>query len=85
MRGSSAVGWRLRARSMRATSGTPKAMVLPEPVGARPHTSRPSSASGMVAAWMSKGCVIPLFASDGDEVGGDAEILERTSFIKGRD
>ena len=59
----SAVGWRLCARSMRAMSGTPNAMVLPEPVGARPHTSRPARASGIVAAWMSNGCVIPPFAS----------------------
>ncbi len=36
------------ARSMmRASIGTPKASVLPEPVSARPHTSRPGSATGI--------------------------------------
>ena len=42
-----------------ATSGIPKASVLPEPVGARPQTSRPARASVMVAAWMAKGWVMP--------------------------
>jgi len=34
------------ARPRRVTSGIPKAMVLPEPVGARPQTSRPAQPSG---------------------------------------
>ena len=62
----SRVGARTRARGRRgsarstvATSGMPKARVLPEPVGARPQMSRPSSASVMVAAWMAKGSVMP--------------------------
>src|SRR6202158_5825190 len=36
----------------------PKAKVLPEPVGARPLTSRPASASGRAAAWMGNGSVM---------------------------
>ena len=48
-----------RPCSTRATSGMPKARVLPEPVGARPQTSRPARASGSVAAWMGKGSVMP--------------------------
>ena len=50
---------RARARPTRASSGRPNAMVLPEPVGALPHTSRPARASGMVAAWTGNGSVIP--------------------------
>src|SRR5690606_10068172 len=48
---------------MLATDGTPKARVLPEPVGARPSTSRPASPSAIVAAWMANGVVIPRAAS----------------------
>ena len=44
-----------RAREIRLSSGTPNAIVLPDPVGARPHTSRPALTSGMVAAWISNG------------------------------
>ncbi len=47
----------------RARAGRPKARVLPEPVWARPRTSRPASASGMVAAWMGKGTAMPFSAS----------------------
>src|SRR3954454_23743370 len=41
----------------------PKASVFPEPVGARPQTSRPASASGMVAAWIGNGSTMPSAAS----------------------
>src|SRR3954447_24392056 len=37
----------------------PNAIVLPDPVGARPHTSRPASASGSVADWTGNGVVMP--------------------------
>src|SRR3546814_16339685 len=47
------------AWSMRARGGRPKAMVLPEPVGALPQTSRPARASGRVAAWTGKGEAMP--------------------------
>ena len=40
----------------RASIGRPKARVLPEPVWARPSTSRPASASGRVRAWMGTAC-----------------------------
>ena len=40
----------------RASIGRPKARVLPEPVCARPSTSRPASASGRARAWMANGC-----------------------------
>ena len=60
----------------RSTSGMPKASVLPEPVGARPQMSRPARASGMVAAWMGKGSVMPRLCERVDEVGGNAEIGE---------
>ena len=43
--------------------GMPKAMVLPEPVGARPQRSRPARASGMVAACTSKALVMPRSSS----------------------
>ena len=42
----------------------PKARVLPEPVGARPQTSRPARASAMVAAWIANGSVIPWAARE---------------------
>src|SRR5689334_21427561 len=40
-----------------------KAMVLPEPVGARPQTSRPASASAIVAAWIGNGSRMPRSVS----------------------
>ena len=43
----------------RASSGRPKARVLPEPVLALPQMSRPARASGMVSAWIGKGSVMP--------------------------
>ncbi len=43
----------------RATSGSRKAKVLPDPVRPRPSTSRPASESGSVAAWMGVGVVMP--------------------------
>ena len=48
-----------RALPTRATSGMPNAMVLPEPVGARPQRSRPARPSGTVMAWMSNASVRP--------------------------
>ena len=39
--------------------GSPKPSVLPDPVCPRPSTSRPASASGMVAAWIGNGWVMP--------------------------
>ena len=41
-----------------AASGTAKARVLPEPVGASPDTSRPARTSAIVTAWMGSGRVI---------------------------
>ena len=55
----SAVGRRRRAEAKFSTKGNPKARVLPEPVGARPDTSRPVSMSGITAAWMGVGSRIP--------------------------
>ncbi len=52
------MGRRRCAGRIRTTSGRPKASVLPEPVGARPATSRPARASGMTADWMGNGSVI---------------------------
>ena len=48
---------------MRASIGTPKASVLPEPVWARPHTSRPCSATGIASVWIANGCAKPAAAS----------------------
>ena len=53
-----------RTRSTPTTSGMPKARVLPEPVGARPDTSRPSRTSGRVRAWMGKGSLMPRAARE---------------------
>ena len=41
--------------SIRSSSGAPKAIVLPEPVGDLARTSRPSSTSAMTRDWMAKG------------------------------
>jgi hypothetical protein len=65
---SSRVGTRTRDRAWRgrrlppasrATSGRPKARVLPLPVRPRPSTSRPASVSGSVATWIGKGASMP--------------------------
>ena len=42
-----------------AIIGRPKASVLPDPVWPRPSTSRPAMASGIVAAWIGNGVVMP--------------------------
>ena len=70
---SSRVGTRTRAlrrfgcgrtpSASRVIVGRPKARVLPDPVRPRPRTSRPASASGMVAAWIGNGSVMPSRAS----------------------
>ncbi len=60
----------------RDRTASPKASVFPEPVGAMPHTSRPASASGRVAAWIGKGRSIPLFSRAGSRALGHAEVRE---------
>ena len=51
------------ARStMRDSIGTPNASVLPEPVRARPHTSRPAMATGIAAVWIMNGWANPAAA-----------------------
>ncbi len=47
---------------MRASIGTPNASVLPEPVRARPQTSRPCIATGMAAVWIMNGWAKPIAA-----------------------
>ena len=47
----------------RASMGSPNASVLPEPVCARPSTSRPSIASGSARAWIANGSLIFRAAS----------------------
>ena len=53
----------VRPPASRVSSGRPKDSVLPEPVRPRPRMSLPSSASGMVAAWIGNGVVTPFCAS----------------------
>ncbi len=48
-----------RRPAVLASRASPKASVLPDPVRARPSTSRPASASGRVAAWIGKGSLTP--------------------------
>ena len=57
-------GWpgRLFSPARRASTGMPKARVLPEPVWARPSTSWPARPSGMTAAWTGVGAVMPWAA-----------------------
>src|ERR1700733_551369 len=58
-------GWRRPRRTAREVvsslekTASPNASVLPAPVGALPHTSRPARESGRVAAWIGKGVVMP--------------------------
>ena len=47
---------------IRASIGTPNASVLPEPVRARPHTSRPSMATGIASVWILNGWANPAAA-----------------------
>jgi hypothetical protein len=66
---SSRVGARMSAdgrrsvASTRSTMGTPKASVLPDPVGDRARTSRPASTSATTSCWMAKGVSMPRAAS----------------------
>ena len=56
--------WRVEFdRLSRVSIGSPNASVLPEPVWARPSTSRPASASATVRAWIGDGTVMPRVAS----------------------
>src|SRR3954469_22729622 len=47
-----------------STIGSAKASVFPEPVGALPSTSRPSSATGTTRDWIRNGSAISRAASD---------------------
>ena len=69
------MGRRRWAGRSRATSDRPKASVLPDPVGARPATSRPARASGMTADWIGNGSVIAA-ASRRAQIRGHAELGE---------
>ena len=51
------------AAAVRISIGSPKASVWPDPVSARPRTSRPASPSGRVWAWMGRGVVMPRAVS----------------------
>ena len=53
----------VRAALTRWSSGSPKARVLPDPVLALPHTSRPARASATVRAWIGKALTMPSSAS----------------------
>ena len=57
-----AVGWPGLACSTVCSIGRPNASVLPEPVRALPHTSRPARESTIVASWMAKGSSMPWAA-----------------------
>ena len=50
--GAPATCWRSRACSIRCSSGSEKAAVLPVPVCAAPMTSRPASTTGIAFAWI---------------------------------
>ena len=82
---SSRVGARMSARGRRAcgrfwlaarrvSSGSTKAIVLPEPVRPRPSTSRPARESGSVAAWMGVGVVIPPAARTSTREAGTPSV-----------
>ena len=64
-----------RARRV-CSIGRPKASVLPEPVWALPQTSRPASASSMVACLDGEGLVDALGREGVDELGAEAEVGE---------
>ena len=57
-------------------AGTPKASVLPEPVGDLASTSRPASTSAMTSSWMGKGVWTPRSLQGGGYRTGNAEIGE---------
>ena len=61
----------------RASIGTPKASVLPEPVLARPHTSRPVRATGIALVWMANGAVKPGGGETHVDLGRHADVDER--------
>ena len=87
LRASSRVGTRTRPRgdrsarsptvsARRASIGRPKPRVLPEPVWARPRTSRPARASGRVRDWIAKGATIPRRVSAVTSAAGKPELGE---------
>ena len=72
------------ASVIRASIGTPKASVLPDPVRARPQTSRPSIATGMAAVWIMNGWANPAAASPASTRVGHAECGEAGRRVDGR-
>ena len=76
-----AVGRRRCAGRNRATSGRPKASVLPDPVGARPATSRPARASGMTADWMGNGSVIAAASRQAHRSAGTPRSANRVETL----
>ena len=70
--------------SSRDKTANPNASVLPAPVGALPHTSRPASESGRVAAWIGKGAVMPLLLQGRGQRLRQAEIARMRGSARGR-
>ena len=62
--------------SRRSTIGTPKASVLPEPVGDLVSTSRPASTSATTSCWTAKGSSMPRADRASVDRAGHAEIGE---------
>ncbi len=60
----------------------PKARVFPEPVGARPQTSWPASASTSVAAWIGKAASIPRLCKPRTRSSGTPRSENETVKIK---
>ena len=75
--GPAADGARPGCPAVRASSASPKARVLPEPVRPRPRTSRPASEFGSVAAWIGNGSVTPCGVEGRQQPRGHVELGER--------
>ena len=63
---------------VRLTTANPKAKVFPDPVGARPQTSRPLSASGSVGLLDGERVGQAAGVQAGNQVGANPEIGNET-------
>ena len=65
----------------RSIAATPKAMVLPEPVGALATTSLPARESGIAASWIGNGAAMPRSVNLATRAGSTPKSAKDTGIM----